>query len=189
MIRLLILFLLLSSSLWSQQEFEICGGGKSFTYSTEIDIPGSIQWFLNGDPIGGGNSINIEFNHPGEYQLVSIGYNELGCPGLPQVLDIAVTQCDPLIYWVPNSFTPDDDEFNQDWGPILTSGISVDNFKLIVYNRWGSVIWESSDTTKKWDGTFAGTPVATGTYTWTMLIDFLDNDGKQIITGHVNVIR
>lgn len=186
---LLVSFLLLTFNLFSQQEFEICEDPNTFNYSTTIDINGTVSWFLNGSPIGNGLDISITYDEPGEYQLVAIGYNDIGCPGVPVVLDIIVTQCDPLIYWIPNSFTPDNNEFNQTWGPVLTSGYSVDNFEITIYNRWGSIIWQSNDVSAKWDGTFNGMIVPDGTYTWTMRFDLADTDGKKFVSGHVTIVR
>jgi gliding motility-associated-like protein len=186
---LFLLILFINSSIYSQQEFEICETAQSFTYSTQLDIDGYVQWFLNGQPIGEGSSISINWTKPGEYQIVAIGYNQLDCPGNPVVFDVAVTECDPLIYWVPNSFTPDGNEHNQIWGPILTSGISVEEFRLAVYNRWGQIIWETFDSSVKWDGTYNGKLVQSGTYVWTMSIDFLDNGGRKIVTGHVTILK
>lgn len=185
----LFLFLVISLNVFSQHSFEICENSNTFTYSTTIDLNGTVEWFLNGSSIGQGLSIDITYDEPGEFQLVAIGYNDIGCPGTPQVLDIVVTQCDPLIYWVPNSFTPDGNEFNQTWGPILTSGISIDNFSLTIYNRWGAIIWESKDVNQKWDGTYGGVLVPDGTYSWIMKLDMIDNDGKKLVTGHVTVVR
>ena len=121
--------------------------------------------------------------------MVAIGYNDLGCAGTPVVLDIVVTKCDPLIYWVPNTFTPDNNEFNQTWGPVLTSGISTDNFELLIYDRWGNIIWQSHDVNAKWEGTYNGVMVQSGTYNWVMKLDMLDNDGKKIISGHVTIVK
>lgn len=189
--KYLFLILFLGSYLLShsQQSFEICEYEKVFTYSTSLDVSGSISWFLNGSLIDQGNSTDIVFSEPGQYQLVAIGYNDIGCESVPQVLDIVVTQCDPLLYWVPNSFTPDGNEFNQYWGPILTSGISVENFELIIYNRWGDILWETHDMSAKWDGTFDGQPVQDGVYIWTMIIDTKETGELKMITGHVTVLK
>ena len=186
---LLFWFLLVTSYCYSQQEFEICESSNTVTYSTTIDISGTVEWFLNGYIIGEGLNIDITYNEPGEYQLVAIGYNDLGCAGTPVVLDIVVTKCDPLIYWVPNTFTPDNNEFNQTWGPVLTSGISTDNFELLIYDRWGNIIWQSHDVNAKWEGTYNGVIVQSGTYNWVMKLDMLDNDGKKIISGHVTIVK
>ncbi len=187
-----IFFLILSTySLfsYSQQHFEFCEEGKNFTYPTTRDIPGTVEWFLNGNSIGVGNDIEINYNEPGDYEIVAIGYNDLGCPGDPVVFNVVVTQCEPLIYWVPNSFTPDGNEYNQTWGAILTNGLSVDEFNLQVYNRWGEIIWETSNPSIQWDGTYNGQIVPNGTYVWQMTINYLKNGGRESVIGHVTIIN
>jgi trimeric autotransporter adhesin len=186
---LFLLFSLCSFLLYSQQELEICGDDNTVTYSTTIDISGTVEWFLNGNPYSEGLSMDVSYTEPGDYEIVAIGYNDLGCPGTPVVLYVTVTQCDPLIYWIPNTFTPDGNEYNQTWGPVLTSGISVDQYELTIYNRWGVVIWQTHDMNARWDGTYNGVMVPDGTYTWELFIHNLNNDGKQKVAGHVTVLK
>lgn len=184
-----ILFLSTYLSSYSQHAFEICENDKVFTYSTTIDINGTISWFLNGSLVDDGTNVDLVFSEPGQYELVAIGYNDIGCESVPQVIQIVVTECDPLIYYIPNSFTPDGNEFNQTWGPILTSGISVENFELIIYNRWGDVLFESHDSNFKWDGTYNGEVVQDGVYVWTMLIDMKETGELKMVTGHVTLLK
>jgi gliding motility-associated-like protein len=57
-----------------------------------------------------------------------------------------------------------------------------------LYDRWGELIFESTDLNFKWDGKYQGVPVQIGTYSW----HFVYEIGKGIfeeVTGHVNVIR
>lgn len=187
--NILFLFLFFSLTCFSQQEFEICENKNTVTYSTSIDMSGTIEWFLNGYSLGNGNDMNITYSQPGDYQIVAVGYNDLGCSGPPVVYNVSVTKCDPLIYWVPNSFTPDNNEFNQTWGPIITSGISFENFELTVYNRWGNIVWQSKNTNSNWDGTYNGSLVPDGTYPWIMKIDLLDSDELKVISGFVTIIK
>ncbi|MEJ6638040.1 MAG: gliding motility-associated C-terminal domain-containing protein [Crocinitomicaceae bacterium] len=93
-----------------------------------------------------------------------------------------------VYFYVPNSFTPDADEHNQNWFIVL-SGVNEQTFTLNLYNRWGELIWESHDISAKWDGTYRGNSVPNGTYTWQIEYTRL-NDGKRIFeTGHLNVLR
>ena len=186
---ILFLFLFISFNCFSQQEFEICDNSNTVTYSTSMNMNGTIEWFLNGLSLGNGNNINITYNQPGDYQIVAIGYNDLGCPGPPVIYNVIVTKCDPLIYWVPNSFTPDGNEFNQTWGPVITSGISVENFELTIYNRWGNIIWQSRNTNSQWDGTYNGSLVPDGTYNWIIKLDILDSDELKVVSGSVTIIK
>ncbi len=96
-----------------------------------------------------------------------------------------------LIYYVPNSFTPDADEHNQLFKPIFTSGFSPDNFEMLIFNRWGEIVWQSYDHTKGWDGSYglSGLDAQSGTYTWVIFFKPKDNDDKIKISGIVNLLR
>ena len=96
-----------------------------------------------------------------------------------------------LIYYVPNSFTPDADEHNQLFTPVFTSGFAPENFELLIFNRWGEIIWQSFDATKGWDGTYGekGVGAQAGTYTWVINFKPKATDDKIKISGFVNLLR
>ena len=70
-------------------------------------------------------------------------------------------------------------------------GIDLQDFSLVIYNRWGETVWESRDISVGWDGTYGvnGRPVQDGTYTWFIRASDALNDDKYEYSGHVNVIR
>lgn len=97
---------------------------------------------------------------------------------------------EPLIYYVPNTFTPDQDEFNQTWVPVFTSGFDPYEYHLCIYNRWGQIIWESFDPLVSWDGKYGlDNPVQEGIYTWEITFVIKNKENKRKITGTVNLIR
>lgn len=96
---------------------------------------------------------------------------------------------DQLLYYVPNTFTPDDDEFNQAFLPVFTAGFDPYDFNLQIYNRWGETVFESNDHTVGWDGSYHGSIVPEGTYTWKIQFGMPDTDEVKVITGHINLIR
>ena len=102
---------------------------------------------------------------------------------------IGVTKCDKLIYYIPNSFTPDGNEYNQTFKPIFTAGFDPDNFTLKIFNRWGEVIYESFDSNDYWDGTYNNTKCLGGSYAYKVEFGSKENDGEYFITGSVNLIR
>jgi len=126
-------------------------------------------------------------------QFVVIGSSNAGCIGIDSINVIVVGECDSLIdviYWVPNTFTPDGDQYNQTFLPIFYSGIDPYSYDFYVYNRWGELIWENHDTTFGWDGTYNdGMKCPDGTYTWKIRYKLINNDEKQTVHGHVNLIR
>ena len=98
-----------------------------------------------------------------------------------------VVQPEILIY-APNTFTPDGDEFNQNWR-VYMEGVDQYDWELTIYNRWGEIIWESLDIDVPWDGIYNGQLLPDGTYTWTIRTRNILNDEKVQFQGHVNIIR
>jgi gliding motility-associated-like protein len=90
-----------------------------------------------------------------------------------------------IIYYVPNTFTPDGDMFNQYFRVIGGNYLEVE---VSIYNRWGELIYAFNDLKEYWDGTYNFRPCQDGTYTWKIkYTDFKNN--KEVITGHVNLLR
>ncbi|HXP52688.1 MAG TPA: gliding motility-associated C-terminal domain-containing protein, partial [Bacteroidia bacterium] len=76
------------------------------------------------------------------------------------VSNIACAYQDPRLY-IPNAFNPKG--VNQIFKPV---GVFVDlqNYDFTIYNRWGQLIFETTDVTKGWDGTYSGHMVEEGVY-------------------------
>jgi len=123
--------------------------------------------------------------HTGEYAVELVAISEFGCRDT--VEKIVIVLPDVIIY-VPNSFTPDRDEYNQTW-KISIDGIDKYDFSVEVYNRWGERIWESNDPSIGWDGTYRGSIVQAGTCSWVIRAKDLQNDRKYTWNGHVNIIK
>jgi gliding motility-associated-like protein len=54
------------------------------------------------------------------------------------------------LIWFPNVFTPNGDQWNQYFQ--ADSVNSIANFEIIIFNRWGTVVYESNDPFFQWDG-------------------------------------
>lgn len=90
----------------------------------------------------------------------------------------------PALY-VPNSFTPNGDGFNDGFG---AKGVAIKDFKLYIYDRWGEKLFETADIYKYWDGTIKGINAKEDTYVW--LITYSTTKFKaKTMTGHVTLIR
>lgn len=122
---------------------------------------------------------------PGQYEVMLVTTSEFGCVDTSIQTVIVLPE---IILYAPNSFTPDDDEFNQSWG-IYIDGIDIYDFELLIFNRWGEIIWESHDPSARWDGTYAGKYVQQGTYTWTINTRDAINDGKYEFNGFINILK
>ncbi len=120
------------------------------------------------------------------YEVILIATNDIGCS------DTAVTIIevrDELLYWVPNAFTPDNDKYNETFQPVFTSGFDPFNYKLLIFNRWGEVLFESNNAAVGWDGTYGGSIVQDGTYVWKIEFREKYTDKRIVETGHVILLR
>jgi trimeric autotransporter adhesin len=122
----------------------------------------------------------------GTYTVTLIAINDFGCRDTSFRY---VTLEEELVFYVPNSFTPDGDEFNNVFKPIMTSGFDPFSYSLRIFNRWGELLFESKNHEVGWDGTFNGNLLPLGTYTWVMNFKAPSNDKKYEFSGHINIIR
>ena len=89
------------------------------------------------------------------------------------------------IMYVPNSFTPDGDGFN-DYFYVV--GGNVKEFHMQIFNRWGELIFESFDINGLWGGTYGSKVCQDGTYIWKIVYEDIENNKYELI-GHVNLLR
>lgn len=143
-----------------------------------------------GDETPTSNEENPLHVYPGEtsggYTIMLVASNDAGCVDTTYGY---VKVREELIFYVPNTFTPDGDQFNNTFFPVFTSGYDVFNYELLIFNRWGEMIFESHNTDIGWDGTYKGAMVQDGTYTWKIKVKVKDYDEHKQFVGHVNMIR
>lgn len=92
-----------------------------------------------------------------------------------------------LQMWITNTFSPNDDGLNEVFGPSTTFGLS--NYRLNIYDRWGSKMFESVDPANRWNGTdSSGEPAPEGVYAYHMVFRYVD--GKLFVfRGTVTLLR
>jgi gliding motility-associated-like protein len=97
-----------------------------------------------------------------------------------------------LLFYVPNSFTPDNfDELNKVFQPIFTSGYEPQKFTLYIFNRWGEIVFESHNADIGWKGTY-GTDerlAQDGVYTWKIIFTDKLKQEEHTVVGHVVLLR
>jgi gliding motility-associated-like protein len=110
-------------------------------------------------------------------------YTSFGCPTFDTLHIKAFAG--PAIY-VPSAFTPDNNGRN-DLFRLITVGITNLSF-FNVYNRFGQLVFSSTDMRAGWDGNFHGQQQPTGTYVW--MAKGTDYNGKiHYKQGTVVLIR
>lgn len=121
----------------------------------------------------------------GYYNVDLISQTEHGCRDTSSLL---IEIVDEYTFYAPTAFSPDNDGKN-DFFFVLGHGIVPQTFKLQIYDRWGGIIWETTEYTDQWNGKNAsGKTLPIGTYAW--LVHYKDNTGiAHEYSGHVTIIR
>lgn len=79
---------------------------------------------------------------------------------------------------VPNAFTPNGDGLNDFLNPL--NAWKATDLVFRVYNRYGQLVWETTDWTRKWDGTTGGNKAPAGSYAW--MLDYVDSEtGRKVL--------
>jgi gliding motility-associated-like protein len=169
--------------------FELCDGDSiPSVYSVVSTLSGGYnEWTLLNNTTQS-PTFSTAWNTFGMFTLSVVNYVN-GCPSPQQQTVITIVQCPNLLYYVPNSFTPDGDEHNNTFKWVFTSGFDPYNFHILVFNRWGEVIYESKDANDYWDGTYNNTPCPAGAYTYKLQFKDIKTDGRYQFTGSVSLLR
>ena len=169
--------------------FELCDGDSiPSVYSVVSTLSGGYnEWTLLNNTIQS-PTFSTAWNTFGMFTLSVVNYVN-GCPSPQQQTVITIVQCPNLLYYVPNSFTPDGDEHNNTFKWVFTSGFDPYNFHILIFNRWGEVIYESKDSNDYWDGTYNNTPCPAGAYTYKLQFKDIKTDGRYQFEGRVSLLR
>ena len=110
------------------------------------------------------------------------GTDTNGCSGIDSVLVIIEAGLD---IFIPNVFSPNGDGFNDQ---LLVRGSSFKDFKFSIYNRWGEMIFFTTNRASGWDGTHNGNPLDPGVFVYQLIYsDWQDLEGER--SGNVTLIR
>jgi gliding motility-associated-like protein len=169
------------------------------TLNTEVlftnnSIGASNYTWTFGDNSQSSNAISPSHIYPndeiGTYNVTLIAYSQLGCT---DTATSVIQIYEELIFYVPNTFTPDNDDYNPTFKPIFTSGFDPEDYVLYIYNRWGELIFESRNAAVGWDGSYGSNReielCQDGTYTWKIEFKVTRWDERKVAVGHVNLIR
>ncbi len=90
---------------------------------------------------------------------------------------------------IPNVFTPDGDGLNDYFFPRELLSMNVTKFHMRVFNRWGTLIFETNRTDGRgWDGRFNGEIQPGGVYVY-MIKAEIDSHIEEVHNGNVTLIR
>lgn len=147
------------------------------------------EWVLSGKSIlsslyqwnTGEVGDSIVVRGPGLY-TVTVG-NRCGIAKDSIQIDYKVCDCQPFI---PNAFTPNNDGRNDKFGPLMKC--RIETYEFIVVNRFGEVLFRTTDRAQKWDGTYKGQPCDVGNYYYLLRLKNISGT-DELQKGNVLLIR
>jgi gliding motility-associated-like protein len=122
------------------------------------------------------------FREAGSYPVALVIKNNYDCADT--ILRVINVETDFNLF-VPNVFSPNDDDLNEVFMPVAR-GVKL--YHLSVFDRWGNEVFESSEVSLGWDGTYNGAPCKADTYAWK--INATANNGAvKNLVGHIILTR
>lgn len=123
------------------------------------------------------------YTAPGNYSVTLTVNNQYDCAD-QEIMEVQILP--EFRFWIPNAFTPDDNNINNVFKPIV---IGVSDFSFDIYNRWGQKIFKSDDLNDGWDGMFNGKKCQQDVYVW--IISYTNEVTKkyETRTGHVLLLN
>lgn len=168
----------------------------AFSYTGSVYVTNFPIQFL--DQSVGGTAWSWDFGYPG---LVSnapfpvISYPADGLFNVMLAIEDALGCVDTTYrtvfinpefqFYAPSAFTPDGDAVND---VFHGSGVGIDTYEVMIFDRWGELIFTSTDPTEAWDGTSNGVECPNGVYVYMFRLRAIAGEVKQF-TGHVTLIR
>jgi gliding motility-associated-like protein len=136
-----------------------------------------------------GDGINSTLQHPdheysghGYYQVTLISTSNEGC--VDSIMKPLFVE-DVITFYVPNSFTPNNDGVNDEFGVV---GNSISGYNMTIYGRWGQQVFNSAAPFDKWDGRDEnGNEVPDGVYVYSLKV--FNDPKRKTYTGTVTLIR
>lgn len=124
------------------------------------------------------------YRDTGWYRVYHVVWNSSGCPDTLKVW----VRVNPVVHlFIPNAFTPNGDNKNEVFLPGI---IGMKEYRLMIFNRWGELLFESEVPEVGWNGRFenTGNPVPQGVYTYRVVARDA-NDFYHERTGTIHLIR
>jgi len=167
-------------------DLDLCIHNNSQSYLSEDDPSIEYTWHVDGHlQTDTDYELNLSWQDSTTSHTITVyGTDTIGCKSERGFINVNVKACHRV--YVPNSFTPNGDGFND---AFKISGLSIYEPRLKIYNRYGSIIYEIKSISDSWNGNDGnGYYCPNGVYNWIMT--YKDDSGfGQVETGHVVLIR
>lgn len=143
------------------------------------------SWNVLGQTIQNVQNPVIDLPDWGNYPAILYVFDENGCADTSEQLILVRGD---LYYYIPNTFTPDENNLNDRWYP-RGVGFETSSFRMTIFDRWSEIIYSGGETDFGWDGRDRnGQPCQAGVYVYKITME--GYEGRlPIFIGKVQLIR
>lgn len=142
---------------------------------------GFCSFLLENQLISNDCNFSFEFPNAGFFQLTQVVVDEFGCENS----FTKEVEVEGSYFFAPNAFTPNGDGVNDIFLPVVED---AQQFEMIIFDRYGGVVFRSNQSTMGWDGTANNSPAPVGVYSYRVIFRGAtgENSTKQ---GTINLLR
>jgi gliding motility-associated-like protein len=103
---------------------------------------------------------------------------------------VFVINCDtpatkPNSVFIPNIFSPNGDGNND---VLYVRGNNINHINLIIYNRWGERVFESTNISSGWDGTYKGGSLSAAVFVYFCHVVYTDGT-EEHLKGNITLVK
>ena len=151
--------------------------GNTFSFSDPLAV--AYEWS------DGSTGNIIDINNSGTYWLNMYYF---GCDVFTDTINVVTESCNCEVKF-PNAFTPDGDQLNDFFSPIIAETNCFEKYDLTIYNRWGNKVFTSTDPTIGWDGKYKSKNANSDVYVFILKYKLAGNTKEEIENGDLTLIR
>ncbi len=174
---------------WTETNPTIISNDVTFHDKSTIGLPmTNWEWYFGDNYVPATNdSSHLQtpmhtYNHIDTYTATLIVTNSFGC--VDSVSKLVVIE-DQFAIYIPNSFTPSTQDGKNDVFLLQGSGFLTEGFEMAIFDRWGSLIFKTTEVNKGWDGTIKGSTAKQDVYIYKIKVkDYKNKDHEYV--GHVS---
>ncbi len=177
-----------ASFIVDQERVSILNPVINFTNTSSLAT--SYNWYFGDGKESFQKNPSNEFPaNKGSYQTILIASSANGCKDTASRF---IEIYDELIFYVPNTFTPDDDDYNQVFTPVFNAGYDPENFTMYIFDRWGEIVFETHDSSIGWAGLLGKEEkmkCQDGLYIWKISYKENKSGNMKTVVGNVILAR
>jgi gliding motility-associated-like protein len=147
-------------------------------------------WYLNDSLVVESDDLTLQLPtfHAGDFEIcLAANYTDLCKSSYCEIITIHESlQC-----YIPNTFTPDQDNVNEGFKPSFSNVALLEHYSMSIFDRWGECIFRSNDPNQSWDGRYLDGEyfVPDGAYYFEVQYKTLERIGVEEKKGVVKILR